>query len=262
MKHGARLAMIALAIGSAICGADEGKELPAIDWQALVLRATGSGPPDVNALGPAQARLGAEKAARAEALKRLISQVQVVPITSARSVGDEMANAEVRGKVEAILRGYKVTAKRYYSDMGIDLEVEVGLAPLADLFAPAAGVDAGKRRAPKFTGVVLDARKQKILPALLARVLDDSGEVVHSIASLTPEARKAAGVCAYVRRLEDALKDPRVADKPLVVKVLKSDGSDVVITREQRKKLAESAAVLADGRVIIVGEPDESGKLR
>jgi len=35
-----------------------------------------------------------------------------------------------------------------------------------------------------------------------------------------------------------------------------------VISREQRKKLADSSAVLADGRVIIVGEPDEARKLR
>ena len=76
------------------------------------------------------------------------------------------------------------------------------------------------------------------------------------------EARNTTGVCGYVRRLEDALKDPRVADKPLVIKVVKAEGSDIVISREQRKKLADSSAVLADGRVIIVGEPDEARKLR
>jgi len=258
-----RGAAIALALFVA-AGAEAGdaKESPAIDWQSLVLRATGSGPPDVNALNPAQARLGAEKAARADALKILMSEVQAVSITASRTVGEEMANEETRGKVEAILRGYKVAAKRYYSDMGIEVDVEVGLAPLADLFASSPPPDPSKPRTPKFTGVVFDARKLKVVPALQPRVLDDSAEVLYSIGTLSAESRKAAGVCGFVRRLEDALKDPRVADKPLVIKVIKAEGSDIVISREQRKKLADSSAVLADGRVIIVGEPDDARKLR
>ena len=253
---------LALAAFCGLAAHAEDEGFPAIDWQALVVRATGLGPPDVNALNPAQARLGAEKAARADALKKLLSEVRAVRLSATRSVGDEMANDEMRGKVEAILRGYKVTAKRYFSDMGIEVDVEVGLGPLADLFAPGAAADAGKPRTPKFTGIVFDARKLKVVPALLPRVLDDAGEVVYSIATLSPEARRSAGVCGYARRVEDALKDPRVADKPLVVKVAKTDGSDVVIAAAERKKLAESAAVLADGRVIIVGAPDDPGPLR
>jgi len=263
VMRGAPFAAIALALCVAV-GAEAGdaKESPAIDWQSLVLRATGSGPPDVNALNPAQARLGAEKAARADALKILMSEVQAVSITASRTVGEEMASEETRGKVEAILRGYKVAAKRYYSDMGIELDVEVGLAPLADLFASSPPPDPSKPRTPKFTGVVFDARKLKVVPALQPRVLDDSAEVLYSIGTLSAQSRKAAGVCGFVRRLEDALKDPRVADKPLVIKVIKAEGSDIVISREQRKKLADSSAVLADGRVIIVGEPDDARKLR
>jgi len=260
VRRGATIALFLSATAPA--EAEDAKESPAIDWQSLVLRATGSGPPDVNALNPAQARLGAEKAARADALKILMTEVQTVSITASRTVGDEMASEETRGKVEAILRGFKVAAKRYYSDMGIELDVEVGLAPLGDLFAPSPPPEPTKPKTPKFTGIVFDARKLKVAPALLPRVLDDSAEVVYSIGTLSATARKTAGVCGYFRRLEDALKDPRVADKPLVIKVVKAEGSDIVISREQRKKLADSSAVLADGRVIIVGEPDEAHKLR
>ena len=260
VRRGATIALFLSATAPA--EAEDAKGSPAIDWQSLVLRATGSGPPDVNALNPAQARLGAEKAARADALKILMTEVQTVSITASRTVGEEMASEETRGKVEAILRGFKVAAKRYYSDMGIELDVEVGLAPLGDLFAPSPPPEPTKPKTPKFTGIVFDARKLKVAPALLPRVLDDSAEVVYSIGTLSAEARKIAGVCGYFRRLEDALKHPRVANKPLVIKVVKAEGSDIVISRDQRKKLADSSAVLADGRVIIVGEPDEAHKLR
>ncbi len=228
--------------------------LPAgIDWQAFVLRATGSGPPDVNALNPAQARLGAEKAARADALKGLLSEVRAVRITADRSVGDAMADEDLRGKVEAVLRGFKIAAKRYYSDMGIETDVEVSLAPLADLFADAPpAAEPAKPVRPKFTGLVIDARKLKVVPALEPRLLDESGHVIHGVGVLSAESRKTAGVASYFYRMDEALKDPRVADKPLLLKGKKSDGSDIVLGAEQRKRIAENASLLASGRVIIL----------
>lgn len=224
-----------------------------IDWQSYVLRATGSGPPDVNALNAAQARLGAEKAARADALKGLLTEVGAVRITASRSVDDAMADADVRAKIEAILRGFKISAKRYFSDMGVEIDVEVSLAPLGDLFADAPpAAEPAKPVRPKFTGLVIDARKLKVVPALEARLLDEAGHVIHGPGLLSAESRKTAGVASYFHKQEDAIKDPRVADRPLLIKAKKSDGSDVVIGAEQRKRIAENASLLASGRVIIL----------
>jgi hypothetical protein len=248
------LAVLALAC-SAAARPDAGTagQPSGVDWQSFVLRATGSGPPDVNALNSAQARLAAEKAARADALKALMSEVRSVPITATRSVGDAMADEEVRGKVEAILRGFKTTAKRYYSDMGVELDAEVSLAPLADLFADApAATEPAKPAHPKFTGLLIDARKLKVVPALEPRLLDESGNVLHGAGVLGAESRKTAGVASYFRRMDEATKDPRVADKPLLIKGKKSHGSDIVLGADQRKRIAENASLLTSGRVIIV----------
>ena len=254
------IALLALMVGAQSVSArpDGGdtKEPPpaAVDWQSLVLRATGSGAPDVNALNPTQARFGAEKHARADALQLLMTQVRGVQIDASKSVGDAMAASEdVRARVEAILRGYKVTAKRYYSDMGVELDVEIPLPPLSDLFATAPPPDPTKAPPkPKSTGVVVDARKLKVVPALEARLLDDSGQVLYGVESLSADSRKTAGVASYFQSMDQARQDPRVADRPLVIRAAKAQGSDIILGSDERKKLAESPSLLANGRVIIL----------
>jgi len=255
------VALLALMVGAQSVSArpDGGdtREPPpaAVDWQSLVLRATGSGAPDVNALNPAQARFGAEKHARADALQLLMTQVRGVQINASKSVGDAMAASEdVRAKVESILRGYKVTAKRYYSDMGVELDVEIPLAPLSDLFATAPPPpDPTQAPAkPKSTGVIVDARKLKVVPALEARLLDESGQILYGVESLSADSRKTAGVASYFHSVDQARQDPRVADRPLVIRAAKAQGSDLILGSDERKKLAESPSLLANGRVIIL----------
>jgi hypothetical protein len=249
--------LMALAGGLCVAGPDAGDASvgQGIDWRALVLRATGSGPPDVNALNAAQARFGAEKAARADALRALMAQVRAVEITAGKPVGDAMASEEIRGKIEAILRGFAVTAKRYYSDMGIEIDVEVSLAPLTDLFATAPAAEPAKsatRR--KFTGLVIDARKLKVVPALEPRLLDSSGQVLYGVESLSADARKTAGVASYAHSIDQAQRDPRVADKPLVLRAANVQGSDLIVGEDERKKMGEGLSFLADGRVIILAD--------
>ncbi|MGZ3458956.1 MAG: hypothetical protein ACXU86_10690, partial [Archangium sp.] len=47
-----------------------------VDWQRQVLWVTGDGPPDVRAANPSQARLGAERSAKKDALEDLLEQVK------------------------------------------------------------------------------------------------------------------------------------------------------------------------------------------
>src|SRR5690606_39554869 len=87
-----------------------------VNWAGQILKATGSGAPDMRATSPAQARLGAEMAAKMDAFRNLLSQARGVQISTGKTVGDAMdAETEtVRGRVEGVIRGCKVTAKRYY----------------------------------------------------------------------------------------------------------------------------------------------------
>ena len=57
-------------------GRPDASRAASVDWQEQVLKATGSGAPDMRSLSPAQARLGAENAAKLDALRNLLGQAK------------------------------------------------------------------------------------------------------------------------------------------------------------------------------------------
>jgi hypothetical protein len=228
-----------------------------VNWQGQLVRATGAGAPNMNASSPAQARLGAEKAALLDAFRNLLAQVKGIQVSSQKTMNNLMENTAVSARVEGLIKNYRVAGKRYFSDNGVEVDVEVPLAMLTEVVDPDSAQQLGaiKTEGEKAaTGLVIDARGLKLTPALAPRVLADDGKaVVYSVDTLSLDARKSTGVASYVANLEDAKKVPKVGDKPLVVKALKADGSDVLLAADDTKKLKEiNAGFLTEGRVVIV----------
>lgn len=232
--------------------------LPAgVNWQGQVVRATGAGAPNMNASSPAQARLGAEKAALLDAFRNLLAQVKGIQVSSNKTMNNLMENTAVSARVEGLIKAYRVAGKRYFSDNGVELDVEVPLALLTEVVDPDSAQQVGpiKTEGERVnTGLVIDARGLKLLPALSPRVLAADGKaVVYSVDSLSLDARRQTGVASYVQSLEEAKRVPRIGDKPLVVKAAKAEGTDVLLTADDARKLKEiNAAFLTEGRVVIV----------
>src|SRR5215813_15183896 len=236
---------------------DPAKREGSVDWQGQVIKATGSGAPDMRSLSPAQARLGAEKAAQLDALRNLITQAKGIHISSDKTVGEAMAKDEVKGRVEGAVKGFKVVKKRYYSDQGVEMDVEVPLAGIATaVAAPAEGTPAADPSRPggsRATGVVIDARGLGLQPALAPRLLDDSGKVLYSSDSLSDSTRKESAPARYFKTLELATKAAPMGTSPLLLKASKAKGSDLVLGPAEARQLADlPPAVLAEGRVGIV----------
>jgi hypothetical protein len=239
-----------------------------VDWQRQVLRVTGRGPPDVRASNRSQARSGAERSARADALEALKEQAKGMRLRADRTVGEELAREEVRARVEEVLRGFKVVRKRYYSDSGVELEVEVPLGALTlALVSPApaasaAEVGAGKKspsssgkpsRKVRYTGVVVDARALGMTPMLAPRLVDEAGQVLHGAERLSTEGRAPQGVAGFFTGLEEAKASQRVGEQPLVISPARLQGSDLVLGQADRQALEEvDPEVLAEGRVAIL----------
>ena len=238
--------------------ADPNKPQPGVNWAGQVVRATGQGAPDLKAQNPAQARLGAERAALADAFRNLLAQVKGVSVDGTKKVGDLMEKDEIRTRVEGLIRGYKITNKRYFSDSGVEVEIEVPLAMLSDVVDPDTtqmlATAPGKPEGEKSnTGLVIDARGLKVTPSLMPRLLDEGGKAVYSIDFLSVDARKMSAVAAYVQNIDDAQKSLKVGEKPLVLKAAKATGADLQLGPEDAKKLAAlNTSFLADGRVVIV----------
>lgn len=232
------------------------KPQPGVNWAGQVVRATGQGAPDLKAQNPAQARLGAEMAAKADALRNLLAQVKGISVDGTRKMGDLMEKDEIRTRVEGVVRGFKITNKRYFSDSGVEVEIEVPLALLTDvvdpdttqmLAAPPPNVEKSN------TGLVIDARGLKVTPSLMPRLLDEGGKPVYSIDFLSTDARKMSAVAAYVQSIDDAQKSQKAGEKPLVLKAAKATGADLQLGPEDAKKLAAlNTSFLADGKVVIV----------
>src|SRR5215813_3087346 len=228
-----------------------------VDWQEQVLKATGSGAPDMRSLSPAQARLGAENAAKLDALRNLLTQAKGIHITAEKTVGEAMARDEVKGRVEGVVKGYRIVKKRYYSDQGVEMDVEVPLAGIATAVASpseaAPATDPSRPGGSRATGVVIDARGLGLQPALAPRLLDDSGKVLYSAESLTESTRKESAPARYFKTLELATKAAPMGTSPLLLKASKAKGSDLVLGPAEARQLADlPPAVLAEGRVGIV----------
>jgi hypothetical protein len=253
---GAGVCVLLLAPVSPLAGRDAGTALNGqVDWYGQVVRAIGSGPPDFRAVTAPEARRAAEKAAQADAFRNLLAQVEAIRISGDRSVANGMVDPATRDAIEKLLRAPRVTAKRYYSNGGIEIDVEVPLAAIAE--AVAAAIPGRPNSPPPLaakaeTGLVIDGTGLAIQPALSPRLLDQAGEVIEVVTSLRTDA-PSLGVAAYVRSLADAKKTRWVGSAPLVLRAIKASGSDLVLGKEAARALRDRGlGHLARGAVAIV----------
>ena len=151
----------------------------------------------MKATNPAQARLGAETAAQMDAFRNLLAQAKGIQITAGKHRRRRDRRDEIRGKVEGVIRGFKVTAKRYFSDGGVEIDVEVPLSALTDLRR-----DRSERRSPVKTdgeqeehrpgGRRVRARREARAPPPAPR--RDRQGALRRRGALSVEARKASRV--------------------------------------------------------------------
>lgn len=232
-----------------------------IDWTNKTVTATGSGAPDLKAANVAVARLGAERAAKMDALRNILETVKGVRVSSTQTAGAAMdSSPDVKAKVEGVAKNYKVVDTKYYSDGGVDVIVQMpidgvivdALVPQAN--APAAASAPADTAAP--SGVIVNAKGLKLTPALAPRLVDEGGKEVYGPNVIAHDALVQRGVASYTKSLDQAMRDSKVSGgKPLVIKatrVASAGGSDVVISPDDAAKLASAKSALDAGKVIIV----------
>jgi hypothetical protein len=240
-----------------------------INWSDQVIRATGSGAPNPDAPNIAAARIGAERAAKADALRNILETIKGVRIDSETLVVNAMTqNDSIRTQVQGIVRGARAVATRYLSDGAVEVTLEIRMAnpsaPADSLGAtvlpPQAFGSQGVPKAgnPVYTGVVFDARGLNIRPAMSPKVLDEEGREVYGSAFVSQEWATKYGIAGYVKDLEAAQKNDRVATNPLVIKAAKvagTGGCDLVIRNtdaQGMRDMSKNLSFLEQCRVLIV----------
>jgi hypothetical protein len=259
----------ALAIALAVAAPLYARAEPgAVDWDKKVVKCTGAGAANLrDAQGnPAVARIGAEKTAKLDAIRSCMETVKGITVEKGETVGGALAGDKaLSGKVQGIVRGFKVVDKRYFEDGGVELDVEVPMSGLSEALLPkeepkapaatsAAPVAAAEGDA---TCLVIDARGRKVVKALAPRVLDASGAEVYGASMLNDAARRLGGAAMYAKDLDAAKKAhaARIGDKPIQLVAVGADGPDVIISVADAAALkGKNLGFLAEGRVLILAD--------
>ena len=313
-----------------------------INWSQGLVTAKGSGAPPTGITNIAQARLMAERAAKADALRNLLETVKGVRVDSETTVESYTTKSDrVMTRVSGIVIGARVVDTRYLSDGGVEVTVAVNmtgellavmlqeLPPLTRPLMPAPPLPRPLPVPPKetrlpppppppketklppppppappaqetkvqpppaaeptgtpppsietkaqtpskaparaednldlkkldYTGLIVDARKLGLRPALVPKIMNEKGELVYSTQSLGQQDIARMGLVGYAKDVNAASKNQRVTADPVVVSGLGATGekkTDVVISNRDAQMILTTApytGYLKNGRVMVV----------
>lgn len=307
-----------------------------INWTQGLITAKGSGAPPTGITVISQARLMAERAAKADALRNLLEAVKGVRVDADTTVENFITkNDVVMTRVSGIVKGATVVDKRYLSDGGVEVTVAVYLTgellavmlqelpPLTTPLMPAPTIPPIEKPLPpppptpplpkkkvtpppvveekkvtlppaveerkvtpppvveekkppaapevqakieekldlkklEYTGLIVDARKLGLRPALIPKILNQKGEMVYSSQSLAQRELIKMGLVGYAKDVDAASKNQRVTADPCIVPGLNAAGekkTDVVISNRDAQMVLTTApytGYLKNGRVMIV----------
>lgn len=239
-----------------------------IDWTKGVVMATGFGAPPPNAVNAAQARALAERAAFLVATRNLLEVVKGIRVDSATLVENMMVSSDViKTEVSGFVQGAQIVKKQASPDGSVQVTVAMKLnGDFSSAFLPqsSGGVEVipmpqgqGTPSAA-FTGLIVDARGIGVRPAVAPKIRNEEGREVYGSAFVNRQYAVEQGMVGYLKDLESAKNNPRVTDRPLLVKALKTDGpnkTDLVISNNDAQVLhgmKEHLTFLEKARVMVI----------
>ncbi|HSR10573.1 MAG TPA: LPP20 family lipoprotein, partial [Thermodesulfobacteriota bacterium] len=110
----------------------------------------------------------------------------------------------------------------------------------------------------QFTGLIVDARKLGVRPALIPKILNETGDLVYSSQSVEQQDLIRMGLVGYAKDVNAASRNQRVTAEPYVVQGLHARGekkTDVVISDRDAQIVRTTApytGYLKNGRVMVV----------
>lgn len=239
-----------------------------IDWTKGVVMATGFGAPPPTAVNAAQARALAERAAFLVATRNLLEVVKGIRVDSATLVENMMVSSDViKTEVSGFVQGAQIVKKQISPDGSVQVTVAMKLnGDFSSAFLPQfSGEPEVTPLAPgqappstAFTGLIVDARGTGVRPAVAPKIRNEEGREVYGSAFVNRQYAVEQGMVGYLKDVESAKGNPRVTDRPLLVKALKTDGpnkTDLVISNSDAQVLhgmKEHLTFLEKARVMVI----------
>lgn len=242
-----------------------------VDWTTGMITATGLGAPPENAVNRAQGRAMAERAAFIVATRNLLEVVKGIRVDSATLVENFVVSSDViKTEVSGFVQGAQILKKQVNPDGSV--EVLVGVKLQGDLLntmipkqtgggvpvpaAPQAPAPAQVETA--YTGLIVDARGTGVRPAMVPKIRNEEGREVYGSSFVNRQYAVEQGMVGYLKDPVAAQANPRVTDRPLLVKAIKTDGpnkTDLVISNTDAQTLhgmKEHLSFLEKARVMVV----------
>ncbi len=237
-----------------------------VDWSTGVITAVGIGAPPAQPANAAQARAMAERAAQVVALRNLLEAVKGVRVDSTTLVENFMVTSDViQTSVNGIVQGAMVMDKKYMSDGSVEVTVGMKLTgALADTLLPKTpptgltGTLVPAAPGQAYTGLIVDARGLGLRPAMAPKIVNEEGREVYGSAWVGRDYAVREGMVGYLKDPIAAQTNPRVADRPLLVKALRVSGEgrvDLVIANADAAMLhgaSQNLSFLEKCRVIVL----------
>ncbi len=242
-----------------------------VDWSTGVITAVGIGAPPAQPANAAQARAMAERAAQVVAYRNLLEAVKGVRVDSTTTVENFIVTSDViRTQVNGIIQGATIMDKKYMSDGSVEVTVGMKLTgalaesllpktpPASTPLVPGASTTPGVAQGQLYTGLIVDARGLGVRPAMAPKILNEDGKEVYGSAFINRDWAVREGMVGYLKDPAAAQANPRVTDKPLMVKTIKVSGDgrvDTVISNADAAALqsaSQNLSMLEKCRVIIL----------
>jgi hypothetical protein len=109
-----------------------------------------------------------------------------------------------------------------------------------------------------YTGLIIDARGLGVRPAMAPKILNEDGKEVYGSAWINRDYAVREGMVGYLKDPAAAQVNPRVTDKPMMVKAIKVSGDarvDTVISNADAAAIqsaSQNMSMLEKCRVIIL----------
>jgi len=209
----------------------------------------------------------------------LFDVVKNIRIDSSCLVKDLVEQSDmVREQLWGMVKGAQVAKREYLSDGTVEATLAFsmmgGFAQLAlpedikhvpQIKTIPHASDTGEKlesnptlQSSVYTGLVLDARGLKGLPAMAPKIVSESGEEIYGPAIVSREYAVQQGMAAFETDMVSAQHNSRVMNNPIVVRGLKAQGPtpcDFVISDADARKVrsaSENLLFLKQCRVIFV----------
>ncbi|NLB63887.1 MAG: hypothetical protein GX801_07260 [Fibrobacter sp.] len=239
-----------------------------IDWTNRTVEAVGIGAPNPN-MPEVTARPMAIRAARDVALRNALELVKGLQLNSTTTVENLMVqNDAIRTTVEGKISTFQASEPRYMSDKTIEITVKIPMdSGLVDAIStpsqqitPVSTPAASSPPANKsHSGLIIDARKVGVIPALAPKIIDEDGKEVYGVSFVGRDWVLKWGTVGYAKTTKQAMTyKERIGSNPKTITAINSSGSircDLVISNkdaQQIRQLAKSSKLLSDGRVMVV----------